>query len=76
MRFIITVVICYLLYKLIFDFIIPVSRASNQIKKNIRNAQAQQQQYYEQQQASQAQQQQKQTPPASDAEYIDYEEVK
>ncbi len=75
MKFIISVVLFYLLYKLIFGFIIPVSKATNQIKKNIRKAQAQQQQFYEQQRSSQPQQQQKQ-PPFLDTEDIDYEEVK
>jgi F0F1-type ATP synthase membrane subunit b/b' len=79
MKFIFYCILFYLLYKLIFNFIIPVYKASNHIKKNIRNAQAQQQQFYEQQQRQQQQaQQQKQQKqaPSSDSEYIDYEEVK
>ncbi len=71
-------ILFYLLYKLIFDFIIPVSKASNQIKKNIRDAQSRQQQFYEQQQRQQQQTQQAAQPKAasSDSEYIDFEEVK
>lgn len=68
-------ILFYLLYKLIFELIIPVSKATSQIKKNIRNAQAQQQQYYQQQQQASAPDQEKKTPHA-DAEYIDFEEVK
>jgi hypothetical protein len=79
MRFIFYIVLFYLLYKLIFDFVIPVSRATRQIKKNIRNVQAQQQQYYQQSQrqehpAPRAAAEQKMPP--SDPEYIDFEEVK
>jgi F0F1-type ATP synthase membrane subunit b/b' len=66
----------YLLYKLIFDFIIPVSKATGQIKKNIRNAQAEQQQYYQQQNKPTAPDQTERPTPHPDAEYIDFEEVK
>jgi hypothetical protein len=77
MRFIFYIVLFYLLYKLVFDFILPVTKATSQIKKNIRNAQAQQQQFYEQQQNQQSTPpQQEQKSPAADTEYIDFEEVK
>jgi Sec-independent protein translocase protein TatA len=78
MRFIFYIVLFYLLYKLIFDFVIPVSKATRQIKKNFRNVQEQQQQYYQQQQQTKHAPQsppEKKTPP-SDPEYIDFEEVK
>lgn len=75
MRFIFYLVLFYLLYRLVFDFILPVSKATKQIKKNMRDINAQQQQYYQQQQqASQPQQEKKE--PSSDSEYIDFEEVK
>lgn len=67
-----TFLICYLLYKLIFDFILPVSRASAQIKSKVNQMNAQQQNQYNQ--AQQNTQQAKTKPPADD--YIDYEEVK
>jgi hypothetical protein len=77
MRFIFYIVLFYLLYKLIFDFVIPVSKATRQIKKNIRNVQAQQQQYYQQSQQTRAEQPQPERKmPPSDPEYIDFEEVK
>jgi hypothetical protein len=66
----------YLLYKLIFNFIIPVSKATSQIKKNIRNAQAEQQQYYRQQNNEAPPNQPERPNPHPDAEYIDFEEVK
>jgi hypothetical protein len=76
MKFIFYIVLFYLLYRLVFDFIIPVSKATSQIKKNIRNAQAQQQQHYQQQNQQATAQQQEHKPPPSDVEYIDFEEVK
>ncbi len=68
--------VLYLLYKLIFHFIIPVSRATSQIKSKIREAQEQQRVEQEAQEAAARQQYQRNTVAPSDAEYIDYEEVK
>ena len=67
----------YLLYKFIFELVIPVGKATSQVKDKIREMQeqqnAQQQQY--RQQTTQAQQ------PSSEnkvkgGDYIDFEEVK
>ena len=69
----------YLGYKIIFDFIIPVSRASKQIKSKIREAQEQQRRFQQQQEQANARPQASQPEPKSppsDAEYIDFEEVK
>jgi uncharacterized membrane protein (DUF106 family) len=74
MKFIFYGILIWLLYKLVFDFIIPVSRATRQIKSKIREAQQQQQRFQEQRNMKAPQFQQK-DPPA-DTEYIDYEEVK
>jgi hypothetical protein len=78
MKLILWGIFIYLLYKFIFGFVIPVSKATRQIKSKIREAQANQQRFQEQQNrnAPKQEQFQKQTPPANDAEYIDYEEVK
>ncbi len=77
MKLIIWGIVIYLLYKFIFGFVIPVSRATRQIKSKIREAQANQQRFQEQQSQQAANQQfQRKEPPPSDAEYIDYEEVK
>ena len=71
-EWIFTFLIVYLLYKLIFDFIIPVSRATSQVRSKINQMQQQQQ--------PQAASRQKSTtttsvrPPSED--YIDFEEVK
>jgi hypothetical protein len=69
----------YLLYKLIFDFIIPVSRATSQVKSKIKEMHEQQQ--YQQQRFDQQQPKQQQTTSTSATskgkdDYIDFEEVK
>ena len=66
--------IFYLLYKLIFDFILPVSRASSQIKNRMNQMNQQQQNNYNSSQTNTPSQQTKSRPPAD--EYIDYEEIK
>lgn len=69
----------YILYKIIFDFIIPLYQATNQIKGKMTDVQLRMQ---EQQRAQAAQQKQyeqdrvKQTVKPDAADYIDYEEVK
>jgi hypothetical protein len=68
-------ILIYILYKLIFGFIIPVSKATGQIRSKIKEAQEQQRRFEEQQQA-QAQQQYQKTDTPPDTEYIDFEEVK
>ena len=70
-----TFLILYLLYKLIFDFIVPVYRTSAQMRDKIN--QMNQQNHYEQKQSSQTQPQKEQTKTSSHAdEYIDFEEIK
>jgi sortase (surface protein transpeptidase) len=71
----------YLLYKLVFDFIIPVYNTTKQVKKQFGDMQnTMQEQMKQQQQQEQNQYSPKSTatpprPPKSD-DYIDYEEVK
>jgi hypothetical protein len=67
----------YLLYKFIFDFIIPVYESSKKIKKQFGEMQEKMQhnmnQYQNQQRAAES------TPPKpaqKDGDYIDFEEVK
>ncbi|MEP6682835.1 MAG: hypothetical protein ABJA35_06230 [Parafilimonas sp.] len=71
--------VIYLLYKLIFDFIVPVSRVSSQMRSKM-NEMNQQQQTHQKQQYQQKpfeEQPNKTTNarPASD-DYIDFEEIK
>ena len=66
----------YLLYKFIFELVIPVSKATSQVKSKMREMQemqnAQQEQY--RQQTAQAQQQPEEKKKGGD--YIEFEEVK
>jgi hypothetical protein len=77
------VFILYMLYKLVFDFIIPVYRASKRMKTQVGEMQQKMQEQYRQQQAAQ---ERAQTTAANsplsknegrvDKDYIDYEELK
>jgi hypothetical protein len=74
-EWIFTLLVLYLLYKLIFDFIIPVTRVSAQVRSKVNEMNRQQ--YNQQQRSSQSQRTNQQTnvrPPAED--YIDFEEIK
>jgi hypothetical protein len=62
------IVVIYFLYKLIFDFIVPFYKASQQVKSKMNEFKAQQQQPNQQSNSK--------TNPAGEKEYIDYEEVK
>lgn len=67
-----TFLVFYLLYKLIFDFILPVSRASSQIRNKMNEMNQQQHNHHN---SSNANTEQTKTKPPAD-EYIDYEEIK
>jgi len=74
-EWIFTLLVLYLLYKLIFDFIIPVTRVSSQIRSKVNEMN--QQQYHQQQRPSQNKRTNEEVnvrPPADD--YIDFEEIK
>jgi Sec-independent protein translocase protein TatA len=68
----------YLLYKFIFELVIPVSKATSQVKNKMREMQemqnAQQEQY--RQQTAQAQAQQEPQEKKKGGDYIEFEEVK
>lgn len=74
----------FVLYKLIFDFIIPVYRTSRDIRRQFRNINQQMQDKMNQfNQANQNRQRasaevppQEKKKPAADTDYIDFEEVK
>lgn len=75
-EWIFTFLVLYLLYKFIFGFIVPVSKASTQIKNKMNEMHQQQQQHQQQQRTNTASQEDKTRvkPPAED--YIDFEEIK
>ena len=70
-EWIFTVLVLYLLYKLIFDFILPVSRASAQMRNKMNEMSNKQQDNTNQQQPDR---EAKARPPKED--YIDFEEIK
>ena len=71
----------YILYKLIFDFIIPVAKTTKQVKKQFSAMSQQMQEKMNQKQASQQQQTNYSTPASPGPkekkdDYIDFEEIK
>ena len=69
----------YILYKVIFDFIIPMYKATNQIKGKMTDMQTrmqEQQRTHATQQKQYEQDRLKQTVKPDTEDYIDYEEVK
>lgn len=70
----------YLLYKLIFDFIIPLTRTTKQVKKQFNEMSTRMQETMRQQQAQQQTQFQQASKTSSnnakDDDYIEFEEVK
>lgn len=69
----------YLLYKLVFDFIIPVVKTTKKVKKQFgdMNAQMEEKMKQQRQQSAHFNSSTKTPPPSSKRDdYIDYEEVK
>jgi len=78
----VTILILYLLYKLIFDFIVPVSKTTSHFKSQVNEMRRQQEARTQQQQQPQATPKQPnktsstKNSTTTDGEYIDFEEVK
>lgn len=70
--------IFWLLYKLIFDFIVPVYQSTKQVRRQMGDIQDRmRQQYQEQQQAQQeAQRPQASAKKTDKTDYLDFEEIK
>lgn len=77
---IVTIVVVYLLYKFIFNFLLPVSKSASQIKDNMREMQRQQEENMRARQAgntsTQANFQEEKQVPQKEGDYIDFEEIK
>jgi type II secretory pathway component PulM len=74
-KFIFYGLVIYLIYKLVFDLVVPVSKASVQMKQKLQEMQDQQNRF--QQEQAQAKPAPKATQqPSADKDYIEYEEVK
>ncbi len=75
MAIILYAILAYVLYRFIFGFVIPVYRATRQVKKQFRNMQQMHEDNLRQQQAAQ-QPTPKPEPKKPVGDYIDFEEVK
>jgi hypothetical protein len=74
-RVIFELLVLYLVYKLIFDFIIPVYKTTRQVNRKMEEMQRKMNDQADQQQANNSNPAQKSTGP-SKADYIEFEEVK
>jgi hypothetical protein len=66
----------YFLYRLVFDFIIPIYRSTKKVKNHMEEMQHRMQDSLRQQQQRQSSAPPQQARPVREGEYIDYEEVK
>ncbi len=71
--------VLYLLYKLIFDFIIPIYQGTKRVKQKVNEMQQNMNEHIKQQQQAQQRTAPKQPEPAAKktgSDYIDFEDVK
>jgi hypothetical protein len=68
--------VLYLLYKLVFDFIIPVARTTRQVKKQFRQMNEKMQEQAGRQQDMQGNSTPQAKKPVAKDDYIEFEEVK
>ncbi len=77
LKLIFYIFIGWLLYKLVFDFILPVYGATKQVRRQVRDMQEHMRnQYQQQQQTQQPPHTAEQAKPRDKGDYIDFEEVK
>ncbi|RXK83589.1 DUF4834 family protein [Filimonas effusa] len=89
MRYILLAFVFYILYKLIFDFVIPVSRATSRVRSQIKEMQNMQEQQFRQQQehthtqssathttSSSSASQNRPASSGKEGDYIEFEEIK
>jgi Sec-independent protein translocase protein TatA len=69
-------VLIYILYKVIFDFIIPVYRTTKQVKSKMNDMHSRMQEQQSGQSSQHSQEPVKKSTTVSKDDYIDYEEVK
>lgn len=82
MKIIVTILILYLLYKLVFDFIVPVAKTTSRVKQQFNNMNAMREEMLRKQE--QQNNAPKKSPPktsgptttTTDSEYIEFEEIK
>ena len=67
-------IVIYLIYKFVFELLVPVTKATSQMKDKIQEMQEQQQKMKQQQEQQNSQKKDKS--PVDKGDYIDYEEIK
>ena len=72
LRALLELFVLYLLYKLIFDFIVPVYQTTKQVKQKVNEMQRN----MNEQQANQQQRGNQASPKAKSDDYIEFEEIK
>lgn len=75
-RVIVELFVLYLLYKLIFDFIIPVYQTTKQVKQKVGEMQNQMNEHMKQQQPDSFSTPKENNAKAGKEDYIEFEEVK
>lgn len=75
MKYIIWGIVIYLIYKFVFELVVPVTKATAQMKDKLQNLK-QQQEAFQQQQTQQQQSAQPKAAPTDKGDYIEFEEVK
>jgi hypothetical protein len=80
LKILLTIFFAWLLYKLVFDLIIPGYKVTKQVRRQMSDMQQHMRQQYEQQQGGQPGNPQQSPPPqqkpADKGDYIDFEEIK
>lgn len=77
LKLLIFIVVGWILYKLVFEFIIPVYNSTKHVRRQVRDMQQHMREQFEQQQQQQAPPSPPPSPkPRDKGDYIDFEEVK
>ena len=74
MKLIWTIIIGYLVYKIVFDFLLPVGRATSQVRSQLKKMQSTQDNQFQHQ--AQSSKPQKESSDKKEFDYIDFEDVK
>lgn len=75
-KLLIFIIVGWILYKLVFDFIIPVYNSTKHVRRQVRDMQQHMREQFEQQQQQQAPPPPPSPKPRDKGDYIDFEEVK
>ncbi|SIO47394.1 hypothetical protein [Chitinophaga niabensis] len=77
LKLLIYIVVGWILYKLVFEFIIPVYNSTKLVRRQVRDMQQHMREQFEQQQQQQAPPSPPPSPkPRDKGDYIDFEEIK